>query len=259
MSTIETLAARTPYMTCPGNHEHHRNFSHYDARFSMLGDRNQPDHDAPLSKRINNHFYSIDIGPAHIVQFSTEYYYYTEYGWKQIERQYRWLEEDLRKANENRQKRPWIIVMGHRPLYCLKIGDRSCDTETMERSDIRQGINMYDDLDNEIQYGLEELFYKYRVDLQFYGHEHFYARLLPIYNYEIKSGDNPENPYDHPKGPIHITTGSAGNKERHPSFNTLEDWVAEHFYDYGYTRLTFKDKYHIELEQISDDQVCFHN
>ena len=26
--------------------------------------------------------------------------------------------EDLEKANKNREERPWLVVMGHRPLYC---------------------------------------------------------------------------------------------------------------------------------------------
>ena len=31
-------------------------------------------------------------------------------------------------------------------------------------------------------YGLEEVFYKYGVDLQIYGHEHSYERIWPVYN-----------------------------------------------------------------------------
>ncbi|XP_027200750.2 acid phosphatase type 7-like [Dermatophagoides pteronyssinus] len=252
MRSIEPVASKVPYMTCPGNHERHDNFSHYDSRFSMIGDRSQPIHSDKLNKRLNNHFHSMTIGPATIILFSTEYYYYTKYGWQQIEHQYRWLEQELKRANEKRQKHPWIIVMGHRPLYCLKMGDDSCDHQTMERKEIRQGIRMHDE--GERQYGLEDLFFKYGVDIQFYGHEHFYARLFPIYKYKMYNGTKSKNPYDHPGAPIHITTGSAGNKELHPEFNHLNDWVAEHFYDYGYTRLMFEDKYRIRLQQISDDQ-----
>nr|XP_027200581.1 acid phosphatase type 7-like [Dermatophagoides pteronyssinus] len=258
MRTIEPIASKVPYMTCPGNHEEFNNFSHYDSRFSMIGDRfDNNDHlmqNISLNKRLNNHYHSMNIGPIHIIMFSTEYYYYTEYGWQQIEQQYRWLEKDLKRANENRHQQPWIIVMGHRPLYCLKMGDDSCDHHTMERKEIRQGIRMHRRPNSPRQYGLEDLFFKYGVDIQFYGHEHFYARLDPIYNYTILNGKHSKNPYDHPEGPIHITTGSAGNLEFHPPFNQLKNWVSCHFLDYGYTRLLMIDKYHIRLQQISDDQ-----
>lgn len=69
---------------------------------------------------VNNFFYSYNVGPAHLIAFSSEFYFYPEYGWAQIARQYHWLEEDLKEATkkENRAQRPWIIVMAHRPMYC---------------------------------------------------------------------------------------------------------------------------------------------
>jgi hypothetical protein len=52
--------------------------------------------------------YSINIGPVHVLSFSTEFYYYVEYGFKQIVNQYHWIEKDLIEANkpENRAKQP---------------------------------------------------------------------------------------------------------------------------------------------------------
>jgi len=38
----------------------------------------------------------MNIGPVHLVSFNSEYYYYVQYGWKQIMLQYQWLEHDLR-------------------------------------------------------------------------------------------------------------------------------------------------------------------
>lgn len=220
MNSIESIAAQVPYQTCPGNHEKHANFSHYDARFSMLGDGHRPNHQAPLTQRLNNHFYSIDIGPAHIVMFSTEFYYYTEFGWEQIGRQFAWLEEDLKRANQNRAQRPWLIVVGHRSPYCMKSGkdaeddeeptkELECDPHLQERPIMRQGIHMHDDPKVPTQFALEQLFYKYGVDIHFYGHEHFYGRLLPVYNGTVRNGTRSANPYDNPNGPVLIVTGSA--------------------------------------------------
>ena len=50
--------------------------------------------------------------------FDTETYYYSDdEDWVKGS-QLNWLEEDLYKANLNRDKVPWIIVMGHKPFYC---------------------------------------------------------------------------------------------------------------------------------------------
>ena len=61
-----------PYMTCPGNHEYHYNFSNYKARFNMPGDED------------NRMFFSFDIGPVHFASISTEYYYFLNYGMQQV-------------------------------------------------------------------------------------------------------------------------------------------------------------------------------
>lgn len=62
----------------------------------------------------NNHFYSFNIGKIHFISFSTEYYFYVEYGWEQIRNQFEWLKKDLEQANKNRDKQPWIVTFGHR-------------------------------------------------------------------------------------------------------------------------------------------------
>nr|XP_051702634.1 acid phosphatase type 7 isoform X1 [Oryctolagus cuniculus]XP_051702635.1 acid phosphatase type 7 isoform X1 [Oryctolagus cuniculus]XP_051702636.1 acid phosphatase type 7 isoform X1 [Oryctolagus cuniculus] len=230
MRLIEPVAASLPYMTCPGNHEERYNFSNYKARFSMPGDT-------------EGLWYSWDLGPAHIVSFSTEVYFFRHYGRHLIERQFRWLESDLQKANKQRATRPWIITMGHRPMYCSNADLDDC---TRHESKVRRGHHG--------KFGLEDLFHKHGVDLQLWAHEHSYERLWPIYNYQVLNGSR-EAPYTNPRGPVHIITGSAGCEERLTPFVIHpRPWSAVRVKEYGYTRLHILNGTHVRLQQVSDDQ-----
>lgn len=152
MNQIESVAAYLPYMVSPGNHEEKYNFSNYRARFSMPGGT-------------ENLWYSFDLGPVHFISISTEAYYFINYGIKTLIKQYEWLKEDLKKATMpwNREKRPWIIVYGHRPMYCNDLdGDDCTHNETL----IRVGLPFLH------FFGLEDLFYKNNVDVLIWAHEH---------------------------------------------------------------------------------------
>ncbi|XP_074872570.1 acid phosphatase type 7 [Carettochelys insculpta] len=233
MRKIEPVAALLPYMTCPGNHEEKYNFSNYRARFSMPGDT-------------EGLWYSWDIGPAHIISFSTEVYFFLKYGHHLVQEQYQWLERDLQEATrpDQRQQRPWVITMGHRPMYCSNNDHDDC---TAHESIIRRGLPQH-------LYGLEDLFYKYGVDLELWAHEHSYERLWPVYNYQVYNG-SAQSPYTNPRAPVHIISGSAGCKERlDPFIPHPREWSALRIEDYGYTRLHIVNRSHVWLEQVSDDQ-----
>ncbi|XP_061090193.1 acid phosphatase type 7 [Conger conger] len=236
MNQIQSIAAYVPYMTCPGNHESAYNFSNYRNRFSMPGDT-------------DSLWYSWNIGPAHIVSFSTEVYFFLDYGVDLIFKQYEWLKKDLEEANkpENRKARPWIITMGHRPMYCSNDDKDDC---TRFESYVRMGRN---DTSPPAP-GLEELFYLHGVDLELWAHEHTYERLWPVFGYKVFNGSIDE-PYVNPKAPVHIITGSAGCKEKHDGFiPEPRDWSAFRSSDYGYTRMQVLNDTHLYLEQVSDDQ-----
>ncbi|KAG5857606.1 hypothetical protein ANANG_G00021220 [Anguilla anguilla] len=236
MSQIQSIAAYVPYMTCPGNHESAYNFSNYRNRFSMPGDT-------------ESLWYSWNIGPAHIVSFSTEVYFFLDYGVDLIFKQYEWLKRDLEEANkpENRKTRPWIITMGHRPMYCSNDDKDDC---TQFESYIRIGRN---DTSPPAP-GLEKLFFLNGVDLELWAHEHTYERLWPIYGYKVFNGSADE-PYVNPKAPVHIITGSAGCREKHDGFiPEPRAWSALRSTDYGYTRMQVLNHTHLYLEQVSDDQ-----
>ncbi|CAL8295158.1 unnamed protein product [Arctogadus glacialis] len=237
MRQIQSIAAYVPYMTCPGNHESAYNFSNYRNRFSMPG-------------RTESLWYSWNVGPVHIISLSTEVYFYLEFGQELLFRQYDWLKRDLEEANrpENRAARPWIITMGHRPMYCSDDDQDDCTTFDSfvrgGRSDTTPAAP-----------GLEDLFYLHGVDLELWAHEHTYERLWPVYGDKVFNGSVAE-PYTNPKAPVHIITGSAGCKEKTDRFNpNPKDWSAFRSTDYGYTHMQVVNHTHLYLGQVSDDQA----
>ncbi|CAG5023614.1 unnamed protein product [Parnassius apollo] len=231
MRQLQPLAAMLPYMVCPGNHEEAYNFSNYRARFSMPGPR-------------ESLFYSFDLGPIHFVSVSTELYYFLQYGLKVLDNQYQWLQEDLSEANkeENRRIRPWIVLYGHRPMYCSNLRD-DCWNNFLPN---RVGLPL-------LGLGMEPLLKQYGVDLVIWAHEHSYERLWPVYDEKVYNGSL-EHPYTNPGAPVHIVTGSAGNQEGRDHFRrNPSKWSAFRSQDYGYTRFKAFNKTHISIEQVSVD------
>ncbi|KAK6182161.1 hypothetical protein SNE40_009905 [Patella caerulea] len=233
---IQPVAANLPYMTCPGNHEGNHNFTQYKNRLFMPGD-----------EQGDRMYYSFNVGPVHVISFSTEFYFFLQYGLVQVPRMYNWLENDLKVANlpENRAKQPWIITMGHRPMYCSNNDTDDC---TRYESIVRLGVPILH------LYGLEKLFYNYGVDLQLWAHEHSYERLWPVYDRKVYNGSY-DHPYINPKAPVHIITGSAGCQENLDPFDKDRPyWSAKRVKDYGYTRMTVFNSTHLYAEQLSDDK-----
>ncbi|TGZ58191.1 hypothetical protein CRM22_009697 [Opisthorchis felineus] len=239
MRQIEPIASRVPYMTAVGNHELAYNFSHYKSRFSMPGGDGE------------SLFYSFDIGPAHVIAFSSELYYYLYYGWRPVVRQYEWIKKDLEEANkpENREARPWIIAMAHRPMYCSNAVDAlHCDTVD---NIVRTGYPYSDGGTKSYLLGLEKLFYENGVDLIIGAHEHSYERFWPVYNRKVCNASQ-NNPYVNPPAPVHIVTGSAGSFEGKDPFSPIpHKWSAFRTQDYGFTRLDIYNGTHLRVEQIS--------
>lgn len=243
MRAIEPLASQVPYQTVAGNHEQAWNFSHYDHIFSNV-DRS--------TGQINNHFYSTTIGPVRLIGIATEFYYFMIYGTSQMGVQYRWLENELREANrpENRAKQPWLVVMGHRPLYCTSRGtiNNHC---TLEYRALRNGWLG--------KYGLDKLFYENKVDVYFAGHSHSYERMFPVYG-GLGNSSKITNPYHDPWAPVHIVAGSAGCKEKLHKFpSTAPDWSAVRVADYGYAMMYPLNRTNLLIEQISISQVRLGN
>jgi len=233
MEMMEPIGAYLQYMTCPGNHESADDFLQYRSRFSM-----------PNYTETESLYYSFDLGPVHFVAVSTEVYYYRDQ-MERVKAQYQWLEADLKAANAPaaRAARPWILVFGHRPMYCsTRDGDDCTKVHCRTRVGLHHG--------GKYVYGLEPVLAKYGVDLAIWAHEHAYERLYPVYNYTVYAG---EDPYVNPKAPVHITTGSAGCQERlDPWLPDQPDFTAFRLNRYGYTRLRVHNSTHLQWQQVLD-------
>jgi Calcineurin-like phosphoesterase len=81
--------------------------------------------------------------------------------------QYEFLQKDLAKAAANREERPWIFLVGHRPMYC---SDKS-----------EYNSHNGDPTTDNLQAQMEPLLHQYAVDGMFTGHMHMYERVFPVY------------------------------------------------------------------------------
>ncbi|BFZ10366.1 hypothetical protein BsWGS_13404 [Bradybaena similaris] len=177
MNKISNFTARVPYMTTPGDHERFSDFYDYRHRFSMPN--------APWPMTEGSLWYSIDIGYTHFVSINTELVPPSRLN----SFQFTWLKNDLINANKNRNVTPWVIVMGHKPLYCTKsVMEQECD---QDRYPLREQ--------------LEDLFFEQGVDLYISGHKHCYERSWPMYQGRVFQTDT-----INPMAPIHIITGATG-------------------------------------------------
>ncbi|KAK9234358.1 Metallo-dependent phosphatase-like protein [Lipomyces kononenkoae] len=211
------------YYSCPPSQ---RNFTAYQNRFYMPGSE---------TGGVGNFWYSFDYGLAHFVSIDTETDFVNSPEWpfvadtkghglptpeetyptdsgpfgaidgnytvNQNYEQYKWLAQDLAKVD--RTKTPWVIVMGHHPMYS------SAHSSYM----------------NNIRAAFEGLMLKYEVDLFLAGHIHWYERLYPLGNGTIDTGavlNDHTYRVNGGKSITHIVNGMAGNIESHSEFSSGE-------------------------------------
>ena len=171
MREMEGIISKVPMMTTPGNHEADchdpaclvsskrreklSNFTAYNARFRMPSEE---------TGGVMNMWYSFNYGPVHFVALDLE----TGFPGSAEERRYvlpcggfgdqlKWLESDLKAANEQRHLRPWVILGGHHPMYSKG------------------------KVDPKMSSSIEWMLQKYQVDFFVAGHEHSYERNYPMY------------------------------------------------------------------------------
>lgn len=192
---MQPITSRVPYMVCPGNHEascdhqgcewYSKNFTAYNFKFRMPGLEENGSN--------SNMWYSLDYSYAHFVSFSAETDYPNAPYSAQFGDQVKWFEADLRAAHARRSpERPWIIVVGHRPIY----------TSNAQTQGAPSGYAI------NLQKTFEELLHKYEVDLYITGHEHSYERVWPTLRNQVVQRN-----YSRPAATAYLITGAAGCTE----------------------------------------------
>ena len=291
LSAMQPLTASLPYLVSPGNHEQAANFSAFRNRFAGM----------PGSAASESLYWSADIGPLHLVSYNTEVYFVRalvmdiallpacansralsislpqwpkHFGYEHAAQQHAWLAADLAAADANRDAVPWVVVTGHRPMYCVATGgDGRCDAEH-EAS--RQGTMMEcSAADGHVcwrrdaakalpELSVEALMQQFGVDVAIFGHVHAYARHWPVFaEHTLASGPDA---YTDPPGTVYFLTGAGGNPEMKlgdlppPLGPCSAPWCAfQAGYaprpgqgaDYSYSRITVPNATHLRWEQVS--------
>jgi len=154
---------------------------------------------------------------------------------------------------QSRALRPWLIVTGHKPMYCSSMdADNSRGPTPAGRKPGSSG--------HQILNGLELLYQKYQVDIVLAGHIHEYERSLPVGNNGsiVERHHQSNQSYGHyvdPQLPVYLTVGMAG----YPHHIGGEDewsrgvpWSATHKIMWGYSRLHFLSAKELRFEFISN-------
>ena len=232
---IEQVAAENVYMVSHGNHEDSAaNLAHYIESF-----RGQPSNAVPPTFKsengvtTNSLFFSWDYGRVHYISFSTELWFGVGGSGTNASSFMTWLKKDLAAANKNRDVSPWIILEGHRSMYCTCDGD--CDGDAKILRD-----------------ALEQTLFDYGVDLFVNGHEHNYERTYPVF--KSKSDRSNVNP----KATLYVVSGAAGSQEMHEPFTKPQpEWSAFRSNSFSYSRVLVHNYTHLHWQQVQTDPTLF--
>lgn len=218
---VEPLACQIPYMIGVGNHERFYNYSSFLARFRQpLPWGGSPD---DIDNAI--FWFSLDFGRVHFVFMSTEHPYNAG------SPQQQWLLRDLAAADANRANVPWIILTGHRPMYC---------SEKNEESSHWPGAYF--------QTTIEPIMLQYHVDLYVCGHMHMYERIHPVINgTTMQTGQT----YYTGNGIPQVVQGTAGAFEELDYVSPQPAWSGFRDDRYGYGRAHYINDTHLYYEFLA--------
>jgi len=260
----QSRTGRVPYLTTVGNHE-----SDWPGTASIPGYGEASGGECsvcaltlvpmPAPATINQPWWSYDVGIIHFVGMSTEHNFSIG------SPQYLWLQNDLARADNNRNITPWVVFSGHRPMYvdsadCCPLG--TTETCAAAGQPCTPGYDV--EVMQELRASVEPLLYQYRVNLAFAGHFHNVQRQSAVYQDKlvqaavpgVDSEGNEVFVHDNPNATVWMLIGSAGNGPVYSSRNY--SWSEKYWNDvFGYAVLTATNATHLNWRFINsaDDKV----
>ncbi|KAK7263945.1 hypothetical protein RJT34_31544 [Clitoria ternatea] len=229
LNLINPVASRISYMTAIGNHER----DYVDSGSVYI----TPDSGGECGVPYETYFpmpteakdkpwYSIEQASVHFTVISTEH------DWSENSEQYEWMKKDM--ASVNRQNTPWLVFMGHRPMYTSN-----------------HGLFSFDD---KFTKAVEPLLFENKVDLVLFGHVHNYERTCSVLQGKCKAMPTKDksgvDTYDNRNysAPVHAIIGMAGFTLDKFS-NHVESWSLKRISEFGYLR-AHATRNHLSLEFV---------
>ncbi|XP_058107139.1 nucleotide pyrophosphatase/phosphodiesterase-like [Magnolia sinica] len=234
LQLITPVASQVSYMTAIGNHE--RDYGESGSVYET------PDSGGECGVPYETYFpmptpakdkswYSIEQASVHFTVISTEH------AWSEGSEQYDWMKKDLGAVDRSRT--PWVIFMGHRPMYS------SCPGGFLPS------------VDSAFVDAVEPLLIEPKVDLVLFGHVHNYERTCAVYQKECKAMPTKDkdgvDTYDHSNytAPVHAIIGMAGFElDQFPG--SAESWSLVRISEFGYVRV-HATKQEMRVEFVNSD------
>ncbi|KAG6630331.1 hypothetical protein CIPAW_13G010400 [Carya illinoinensis] len=216
LQLISPVASQVSYMTAVGNHE--RDYPDSGSVYittdsgGECGVPYETYFPMPIQAK-DKPWYSIEQASVHFTIISTEH------DWSENSEQYEWMRNDM--ASIDRSKTPWLIFMGHRPMYTSTDGIFSVDKKFVE--------------------AVEPLLLEKKVDLALFGHVHNYERSCAIYDGKCKAmpttDENGGATYDNSNysAPVQAVIGMAGFTLDNFT-NDENSWSLRRISKFGYVR-----------------------
>jgi acid phosphatase len=184
--------------------------------------------DGKTDKPTEQQTYVTDAGPFGYIKGSYES--------NEAYEQWQWLKNDLKSVD--RSKTPWIICMGHRPMWSSQV----------------------DSYQRDVRRAFQALMVEHGVDMYLAGHIHWYERLYPLERNGDIDEDSIVNKNTYKTNPgksmTHIINGMAGNIESHseldgdPRLNITAVLDKTH---YGFSKLTVHSKTKLTWQMVRGD------